>query len=108
MSDLAIEVRGLRKTYRTRRTTTAVLDGVDLMTLRGSVTALLGPNGAGRTTTVHVLSTLVRIDAGSVRVDGFDVVRQAVEGGRDTGERLGEDRDRASVAGGRRDGTSLG
>jgi ABC-2 type transport system ATP-binding protein len=77
VSDPAIEVSGLRKTYRTRRATTTVLDGVDLTVARGSVTALLGPNGAGKTTTVHVLSTLVRPDGGSARVDGFDVVAQA-------------------------------
>ncbi|MCS5714300.1 ATP-binding cassette domain-containing protein [Herbiconiux sp. CPCC 205716] len=67
----AIEVRGLRKSYGTR----LVLDDVDLTVAAGTVTALLGPNGAGKTTAVHILSTLVRPDAGSVAIAGHDVVR---------------------------------
>ena len=67
----AIEVRGLRKSYGEK----LVLDDVDLTVAPGTVTALLGPNGAGKTTAVHILSTLVRPDAGSVTVAGHDVVR---------------------------------
>ena len=51
---VAIRVRGLRKSYGRRR----VLDGLDLTVPAGSVYALLGGNGAGKTTTVRVLSTL--------------------------------------------------
>ena len=69
----AIEVHGLRKSYRS----TVVLDDVDLVVAAGTVTALLGPNGAGKTTTVHILSTLVRPDAGTATVAGCDVVRDA-------------------------------
>jgi ABC-2 type transport system ATP-binding protein len=65
----AIEVSGLEKSYGAVR----VLTGLDLRVEGGSVFALLGPNGAGKTTTVRVLSTLVRADAGRVRVAGFDV-----------------------------------
>jgi ABC-2 type transport system ATP-binding protein len=68
----AIELHGLQKAYGD----TAVLRGVDLTVAPGTVTALLGPNGAGKTTAVHILSTLVRPDAGSALVNGFDVVRQ--------------------------------
>ena len=71
MTTPAIELRGLRKSYRD----TVVLDGVDLAISKGSVTALLGPNGAGKTTTVHILSTLVRPDGGTAAVNGCDVVR---------------------------------
>ena len=38
---------------------------------------LLGPNGAGKTTAVRILTTLLRPDAGTARVAGFDVVREA-------------------------------
>jgi ABC-2 type transport system ATP-binding protein len=68
-----IEADGLVKTYGDRR----VLDGVSLGAEEGSVLALLGPNGAGKTTTVRILATLSRPDAGTARVAGHDVVRDA-------------------------------
>jgi ABC-2 type transport system ATP-binding protein len=74
----AIHVRGLRKTFGTQ----VVLDGVDLDVPEGTVFALLGPNGAGKTTAVHVLTTLLRPDAGEVIVGGIDIVArpEAVRG----------------------------
>jgi len=69
-SDLAVDVRGLRKSFGDL----TVLDGVDLAVAPGTVTALLGPNGAGKTTVVGILSTLLRPDAGTVRVAGHDVL----------------------------------
>ncbi len=73
----AIEVAGLFKSYRSKVGEQLVLDGVDLVVPVGTITALLGPNGAGKTTTVGVLSTLLRADAGAVRVAGHDVAREA-------------------------------
>lgn len=70
--DLAVDVRGLRKSFGTQ----TVLDGVDLAVRAGTVTALLGPNGAGKTTTVGILSTLLRPDGGTARVAGHDVVAE--------------------------------
>jgi len=55
----------------------AAVDGVSFEVARGEFFALLGPNGAGKTTTVHMLTTLTTPDAGSARVMGFDVVREA-------------------------------
>jgi len=72
----AIEVAGLRKTYRSKSGDQLVLDGVDLVVPAGTVTALLGPNGAGKTTTVGVLSTLLKADAGTVRIAGHDIARE--------------------------------
>jgi ABC-2 type transport system ATP-binding protein len=71
-----IEVAGLRKSYASKSGKQLVLDGVDLIVPAGTVTALLGPNGAGKTTTVGVLSTLLRADAGTLRVAGHDVSRE--------------------------------
>ena len=56
---------------------TRALAGVDLTVGTGTVQGLLGPNGAGKTTLVRVLATLLRPDAGSARVFGFDVLRDA-------------------------------
>ncbi|MFG1744982.1 ATP-binding cassette domain-containing protein [Micromonospora chalcea] len=73
MTSSAIAVSGLRKAYRDR----VVLDGIDLDVPAGTIFSLLGPNGAGKTTTVNILTTLIRADAGSVRVAGHDVVTEA-------------------------------
>ncbi|MEV5190836.1 ATP-binding cassette domain-containing protein [Streptomyces werraensis] len=53
------------------------LRGLDLAVARGTVCGLLGPNGAGKTTAVRLLTTLLRPDAGSARVAGLDLVREA-------------------------------
>ena len=74
-SEPAIDVTGLVKSFGDVR----ALDGVDLEVPPGSVLGLLGPNGAGKTTAVRVLTTLLRPDAGTVRVTGLDVVRDAVQ-----------------------------
>ncbi|UDY35873.1 ATP-binding cassette domain-containing protein [Dermatobacter hominis] len=71
----AIRTRGLRKSFGDH----VVLDGIDLDVAPGSVFALLGPNGAGKTTVVHILSTLLRADAGDATVGGADVGRDADE-----------------------------
>ncbi|MFF3445024.1 ABC transporter ATP-binding protein [Streptosporangium sp. NPDC002721] len=71
----AIQVRGLEKSYKELR----VLRGVDFDVARGSIFALLGSNGAGKTTVVRILSTLLRADAGTAGVNGFDVATQAAK-----------------------------
>ncbi|WP_155384552.1 ABC transporter ATP-binding protein [Catellatospora paridis] len=69
----AIQVKGLRKSYGKLE----VLKGVDFSVAPGSIFALLGSNGAGKTTVVRILSTLLKPDAGTASVAGFDVVAQA-------------------------------
>jgi len=66
--EVAISVRGLRKTYGDH----AAVAGVDLDIARGEIFALLGPNGAGKTTTVEILEGYRRRDAGEVSVLGVD------------------------------------
>ncbi|HUJ56575.1 MAG TPA: ATP-binding cassette domain-containing protein [Gaiellaceae bacterium] len=73
MSDRpAIEAAGLQKRFGD----VEALRGVDLHAPVGSVLGLLGPNGAGKTTAVRILTTLLKPDAGSARVAGFDVLRE--------------------------------
>jgi ABC-2 type transport system ATP-binding protein len=72
-ADPAVETSGLHKSYGDVQ----ALRGVDLRVETGSVFGLLGPNGAGKTTAVRILTTLLAPDAGSARVAGFDVVRDA-------------------------------
>jgi ABC-2 type transport system ATP-binding protein len=73
--DAAIHVQGLTKSYKKLE----VLRGVDFDVARGSIFALLGSNGAGKTTVVRILSTLLKADAGSAGVTGFDVATQAAD-----------------------------
>jgi len=75
VSEPAISVSGLVKAFGKVR----ALKGVDFQAAPGTVLGLLGPNGAGKTTAVRVMTTLLRPDAGSVRVAGLDVVRDAVK-----------------------------
>jgi ABC-2 type transport system ATP-binding protein len=76
----AISVQGIEKSFKDLH----VLRGVDFTVERGSIFALLGSNGAGKTTLVKILSTLLKADAGSATVHGFDVagkpgdVRQSI------------------------------
>ncbi|MGZ4591715.1 MAG: ABC transporter ATP-binding protein, partial [Actinomycetes bacterium] len=68
----ALHVHALEKSYKELH----VLRGVDFDVARGSIFALLGSNGAGKTTVVRILSTLLKADAGTVTVVGFDVAAQ--------------------------------
>src|SRR5664280_2815280 len=72
MTDAAIEVKGLVKSYPKG---VRALDGVSFDVEPGSVFGLLGPNGAGKSTTVKILTTLSRPDQGEAHVTGIDVLR---------------------------------
>ncbi|MGE6258105.1 ABC transporter ATP-binding protein [Heyndrickxia sporothermodurans] len=72
MSNAAISVKGLKKSFKDKE----VLKGVDFEVRRGEIFALLGSNGAGKTTTVNILSTLLKPDVGEVGICGFDVQHQ--------------------------------
>lgn len=69
----AIQVRGVQKSFKDVH----VLRGLDFDVQTGIIFALLGSNGAGKTTVVRILSTLLKADAGTVTVHGFDVASHA-------------------------------
>jgi oleandomycin transport system ATP-binding protein len=69
----AVEATGLVKRFGA----VTALDGVDLAVPEGTVLGVLGPNGAGKTTAVRILATLLRPDAGTALVGGYDVRRDA-------------------------------
>ncbi|WP_231493509.1 ATP-binding cassette domain-containing protein [Alicyclobacillus macrosporangiidus] len=72
-TEWAVEAHGLVKSFGSNR----AVDGVDLKVRAGTIYGVLGPNGAGKTTTVRMLATLLRPDAGSARIFGYDVVKEA-------------------------------
>ena len=71
MSEVIIEVRGLKKRYGK----TLAVDGIDLTVRRGEIFGLLGPNGAGKTTTILMLLGLTEADEGRISVCGADPMR---------------------------------
>src|SRR3954447_13761609 len=82
----AIEAIGLRRNYKTttsvvRRKSLEIeaVRGIDFEVPEGELFGLLGPNGAGKTTTIKMLITLLLPTAGSARVLGLDVVKDARE-----------------------------
>ncbi len=74
MSDAAITIRSLRKTYGGGKgqPEKQALKGIDLTVPQGSVFGLLGPNGAGKSTLINILAGLVVKTSGSVSIWGFD------------------------------------
>jgi len=69
MGELAIEVRGLRKSFGTKQ----AVAGIDLDIAAGSLAGLVGPNGAGKTTSLSMMTGLLRPDAGRILINGLDV-----------------------------------
>jgi len=70
---LAIEARGLVKTYGDNR----AVDGIDISVPTGMIYGVLGPNGAGKTTTINMLATLLKPDGGTAKVFGHDVQKES-------------------------------
>ncbi|WP_228714011.1 ATP-binding cassette domain-containing protein [Prauserella endophytica] len=68
-TEWAVQAHGLTKTFDDHR----AVDGLDLSIRTGSIYGLLGPNGSGKTTTVRMLATLLRPDAGTARIFGHNV-----------------------------------
>ena len=69
----ALEIENLIKDYGDLR----VLKGISFEVNQGEIFGLIGPNAAGKTTALRVISTLLRITSGQVKVFGYDVVKQA-------------------------------
>jgi len=72
---LAIEASNVTKIFGEIR----ALDGLSFNVESGEIFGLIGPNGAGKTTTLRIVSTLLLPTSGTVKVFGFDVVKNAAE-----------------------------
>jgi ABC-2 type transport system ATP-binding protein len=73
VSDLAIDVRGLNKSFGAKR----VVKDFSLQVRRGEIYGFLGPNGSGKTTSIRMLCGLLKPDSGSGTCLGYDVLREA-------------------------------
>ena len=73
----ALEITDLKKVYATGM---EALKGIDLTVEEGDFYALLGPNGAGKSTTIGIVTSLVNKTAGQVKVFGYDIDTQLVQG----------------------------
>ncbi len=71
--EYALEIKDLVKTYKDG---TQALKGVDMKVEAGEIFALLGPNGAGKSTMIGIISSLVNLTSGSVKVFGKDLIKQ--------------------------------
>lgn len=80
-ADLAIDVSKVTKKFGDM----TALSAVDLQAKHGKVTGLLGPNGAGKSTLIKVMTTLLEPEAGSVKVDGVNVLADPEEARRHIG-----------------------
>ena len=79
--DLALETKGLRRTFGDL----VAVDGIDLVVPRGSLYGFLGPNGAGKSTTIKCLTGLLAPTDGTMRILDLDPVTRAVEVKRQVG-----------------------
>lgn len=70
-----IEVSSLSKTYDQRM----AVDNISFSVKKGEILGFLGPNGAGKSTTMKILSGFIPLTAGSVKVNGFDISKDAIK-----------------------------
>lgn len=66
-----IEINGVSKSYN--RGAVRAVDGVSLTVNNGEIFGFLGPNGAGKTTLIKMITGILNADAGTIRINGFDI-----------------------------------
>lgn len=74
----AIEVHNLIKHFGPKNKGIQALNDVSFIVRKGTVFCILGPNGAGKTTLIRILTTLMRPDHGSAKIEGYDIQTEAL------------------------------
>lgn len=80
--EFSIELNNVSRVYQEKklfckRKKKVAVDNISFYIKKGEIFGLLGPNGAGKTTTIKMMSTLLIPSSGSIKVNGFDVIKQA-------------------------------
>ena len=75
MSDVLIEIRDLKKTYKMGDVDVHALRGVNLTVERGEFIAICGPSGSGKSTLFYILGGLAHATSGQVLINGRDLAR---------------------------------
>jgi ABC-2 type transport system ATP-binding protein len=70
-----IELENIHKSYRQKK----ALDGLSLKVPPGELFAFLGPNGAGKSTAIGIMTGLVRLDSGTARIGGLDILKHPLQ-----------------------------
>lgn len=73
MTDDAIQLRGIRRTYRLGKTTVPALEDVNVGIRRGEFTAIAGPSGSGKTTILNIIGCIDKPDGGRLLINGDDI-----------------------------------
>ncbi|MBN1287203.1 MAG: ABC transporter ATP-binding protein [Anaerolineae bacterium] len=74
---ISIRVEGLKRTFGSGPSAAHVLRGVDLEVMKGELVALYGPSGSGKTTLLNLIGALDRPTAGTIEIDGKNIVRMS-------------------------------
>ena len=72
---LAVDVKNIKKTFKTKQDTVEAVKDVSFEVKKGEIFGLLGPNGAGKSTTILMLTTLLQITGGQAKILDLDVVK---------------------------------
>ena len=73
---LAVDVKNIKKTFKTKQDTVEAVKDVSFEVKKGEIFGLLGPNGAGKSTTILMLTTLLQVTGGQAKILGLDVVKE--------------------------------
>ena len=72
---LAVDVKNIKKTFKTKQDTVEAVKDVSFEVKKGEIFGLLGPNGAGKSTTILMLTTLLQITGGQAKILDLDVTK---------------------------------